>query len=306
MKKKVTLRCLLLGVLLLCVLLTGCNCSLKNDYKVMPEGVDITVKEELVAYMLRKDTLPIIHFDYNNVRISKNLSDNSIVYFVQNDQLALSDAFAKHLSLYSSSQLIDARVVERNEKGNAILGKERYPIDEGTKSLEKITIATRNDGTRVSYSYRTFTSGGKVYYAYTYIENMSIALEMPLMTVIEKNERKLVLLPLPYDTKYIVGGRNLDVEKLITKDEYLNTTEENFYIFNYSSYLQSITTNEEELVNLVKDWYIQYCNGHMEDDMFIVEYLGIKFNIHFDMKKLNNSTQQVEPAYKIEYVGLVS
>lgn len=296
--------CLLLCIFFLSIMLTSCKCRFKNDYKVMPEGVNITIKEELLAYMLRKDTVPVIHFDYNNVRISENLSDHSIVYFVQNDQVALSDAFAQHLSMYTPEQLIDARVTERNEKGKAILGKERYPLDEGTKSLEKITIATRSDGTRVSYSYRTFTSGGKVYYAYTYIENMSIALEMPLMTVIEKNERKLVLLPLPYDTKYIVGGRNLDVEKLITKDEYLNTTEENYYIFNYSPYIQSITTDKEECIHLVKEWYVKYCNGHMEDNRFMIEYLGIKFYIHFDVEKLNNTTEKVEPAYKIEYVGL--
>lgn len=301
MKKQI----LLLFLFMISLTLTSCKCRLTNDYKVMPEGVDITVKEEFLNHMLRKDTVPVIHFDYNNVRISENLSDNSIVYFVQNDQLALSDAFGKHLSQYTPNQLIEARVVERDEKGKAILGKDRYPIDEGTKSLEKIVIATRSDGTRVSYSYRTFTSGGKVYYAYTYIENMSIALEMPFMTVIDSNVRKLVLLPLPYDTKYIVGGRNLDVEKIITKDEYLNTTEENFYIFNYSPYLQSITTDKDELINLVKDWYIKYCNGHVEDDQFVIEYLGVKFSINFDMQKLNNTTEKVEPAYKINYIGLV-
>lgn len=296
---------ILLFLLILSLTLTSCKCRLTNKYKVMPNGVDITVKEEFLNHMLRKDTVPVIHFDYNNVRISEDLSDNSIVYFVQNDQLALSDAFAQHLSQYTTDQLIEARVVERDEKGKAILGKEKYPIDEGTKSLEKIVIATRNDGTRVSYSYRTFTSGGKVYYAYTYIENMSIALEMSFMTVIDNNVRKLVLLPLPYDTKYIVGGRNLDVEKVITKDEYLNTTEENFYIFNYSPYLQSITTDKDELISLVKDWYIKYCNGHIENDQFVIEYLGVKFSVNFDMQKLNNTTEKVEPAYKIDYIGLI-
>lgn len=293
-------------VLMVVFTLSSCSCSgLKNDYKVMPNGVDITVKEEYLNHMLLKETVPVIHFDYHDVRISTNLSDNSIVYFVQNDQVSLSDAFANHLSQYEADQLIETRVVERIEKNGAVLGKDKYPLDEGTKSLEKIVIATTKDGSRVSYSFRTFTSNGKTYYAYTYIENMSIGLEMPFMTVVENNEKKLVLLPLPYDTKYIVGGRNIDVEKLLTKEEYLNTTDKNYYIFNYSPYLQSITQEKEKWICLVKAWYEKYCNGHIEDGIFIVEYLGIKFSINFDYEKFNNTTERQEPAFKIDYIGVI-
>lgn len=298
---------LVIFILMTTFTLYSCSCNnLKNDYIVMPNGVDITVKQEYLEHMLIKETVPSIHFDYNNVRISSNLSDNSIVYFVQNDQVLLSDAFAYHLSQYEKDELIETRVVERVEKNGAILGKDRYPLDEGTKSLEKIVIATTKDGTRFSYSFRTFTSNGKTYYAYTYIENMSIGLEMPFMTVVENNEKKLVLLPLPYDTKYIVGGRNIDVEKLLTKEEYLNTTDKNYYIFNYSPYLQSITQEKEQLIDLVKAWYEKYCNGHEEEGIFIVEYLGIKFSINFDYEKFNNTTERQEPAYKIDYLGLVN
>ena len=44
---------------------------------------------------------------------------------------------------------------------------------------------------------------------------MSIALEMPLMVVKEENMKKLVLLPIPYNTKYIVGGYNIELDSLL-------------------------------------------------------------------------------------------
>lgn len=299
MKKRLTIIYFLLPLLFLC----SCSCKLKNSYKVMDNGVNITIKDEFLNHMLIKDSVPKIHFDYNGVRISTNLSDSSIVYFVQNNQLELSDAYERHLSQYNDDELITTREVEREEKKGAILGKNRYPIDEGTKSLEKIVIATRKDGTRVSYSFRTFTSNGKIYYAYTYIENMSIALEMPLMTVEDNGVKKLVLLPLAYDTRYIVGGRNIDINKLLEKDEYLNTTDENYYVFNYSSYLQNITTEKDGLEELVKNWYIKYCNGHYEENVFVVEYLGVRFSIDFNYEKLNTVTEKIENAYKINYLG---
>ncbi len=300
MKKKISI----VIILILMLTLTSCSCKLANNYKEMPNGVDITIKSEYKEHMLIQETIPSIHFDYNGVRISTDLSDDSIVFFVQNDQVALSDAYAKHLSQYTTDERIITRSEERVEKKGAVLGKEKYPIDEGTKSLEQIVIATAKDGTRYSYSFRTFTSGGKVYYAYKYIENMSISLEMPLMTVINNNQRKLVLLPLPYDTKYIVGGRNIDLNKLLTEDKYLNTTTENYYIFNYCPYIQNITQDKEESISLIKKWYETYCNGRMEENRFIIEYLGVRFSIDFNCEKMNNTTEKVEPAYKINYIGL--
>ncbi len=288
-------------IIILLFVISSCS-LLKNKYIVMGNGVDITIPNEYKQYMLLPNNLPSIHFDLDNVRISTD-STNAIVKFVQNDQYILSDAMATHLSRYTSDEIIETRCVEREEKNGAKLGKDYLPIDEGTKSLEKIIIATNTDGTRYSYSFRTFQSNGKIYYAYTYIENMSIALEMPLMAVIHNNERKLVLLPLPYDTKYIVGGFNIELESLLTKDQYLDTTDENYFTFNYPNYLKNKNSQLDYLESSVKDWYAKYCNGHLENDKFVIEYIGAKFWIDFNQEKLNNDTGKKEAAFRIRYIG---
>lgn len=299
MKKIVSI----LSIFILTLVMNSCS-LLKNKYITMANGVDITIPNEYKEHMLLPNHIPIIHFDLENVRISTD-STNSLVRFVQNDPYILSDAMANHLSRYTNNQIIETRSVEREEKKGAKLGSDYLPIDEGTKSLEKIIIATQNDGTRISYSFRTFQSSGKIYYAYSYTENMSIALEMPLMVVREKDIKKLVLLPIPYNTKYIIGGYNIELDSLLKKDQYLDTTKENYYIFNYPTYLKAINADTSYLINEVKDWYIKHCNGHFEDNQFVIEYLGVKFWIDFNQEKLNSDTEKIEPAFQIKYIGIV-
>lgn len=297
MKKIITSLLLMLTLFVA----TGCQ----NNYITMGEGVDITLTEELKAHMLNPTNLPNLHFDYDGVRIS-DYSNNARVIFVQNDQYALSDAFAKHLAQFTSDQIVETKSTIREEdKKGANFAGDKLPLDEGTDSLEKIIIVTTSDGTRYSYLYRTFISGGKVYYAYTYVENMSITLEMPLMVVKSEGKNKLVLLPLPYNTKYLVGGANTELESLVEKDTFLNTNDKDTYIFSYPSYLQDQNKDKDFLVTSVKAWYEKHCSGHIENDLFVIEYLGVKFSIDFNQEKVNKDTEVTEPAFKINFIGLV-
>lgn len=290
----------IITIFILSFFLNSCG-LLKNKYVEKPNGVDITILEEYKEHMLVLDTAPVIHFDYPNVHISTD-STNALVTFVQNDPYQFSDAFASHLATYRDDQIIETRVVEREEKKGAKFGNDYLPIDNGDKSLEKIIIATLDDGTRVSYSFRTFTSNGKVYYAYTYIENIKIGLEMPLMCVQDGNTRKLVLLPLPYDTKYIVGS-NTDLDKLLKKDEYLSGTSEDYYTFSYPLYLREKSMDKEVLINELMNWYQTHCHLEEVDGNYFIEYLGVKFQIYFNLEKMNNDTEMLEPAFKLQYVA---
>ena len=294
--KKITL---LLLLFLSTIIFVGCA----NKYITMSDGVDITVSQSYYEHMLDKTNLPKIHFDYNGVNIS-NYSTNSQVIFVQNDQYALSDAFSKHLSMYRDDQKLVTKSDEQtNDYPKAKIGTDKLTIDEGTKSLEEIMIVTLDDGTRVSYSYRTFVSNGKRYYAYKYIENMMISLEMPFMVVERDGVNKLVLLALPYDTRYIVGG-NIEVDSLIEKDTYVNTkVEEDYYVFNYPTYFTSKTLNKDELVSMTKEWYIMHCNGKEENNDFVFEYLGFKYKINFDCEKVSKVSTKLEPAFEIIFIG---
>lgn len=287
---------LFIGILLLLFTTSSCK-GLKNNYIVKENGVDITVLDSHKAYLLSKQ-YPSIHFDYNGVRVSTYTTSSKVI-FVQNDQYALSEAFKKHIEAYDL--LIDTRSEERTEdKNGAKLGKDKLPLDENTSSLEKISIATLDDGTRISYLYRTFVSNNIRYYAYTYTENMSISMELPFMVVKYQNEYKLVLLALPYDTKYSVGT-NIELSTLLDKktDKYLNTTKENFYIFNYCEYLKNNFETEEQMQNEIIKWYKHYCNLQQIDGNYYFEYLGIRFSLTFGYQKNN------EPAFKIDFVDLV-
>ncbi len=297
MKKRISL------VLIICLtlLLTSCG-NLTNKYIEMPNGVDITVSEEFIPHMANPDNLPIIHFDYNGVRIS-DMSTAARAIFVQNDQYELSEKFKAHLSQYSPEQIVVTRSVEREkDRKGAKLGSDTLPLDEGTTSLEEIIVVNLSDGTRVSYSYRTFVSGGVRYYAYSYTENMSISLEMPFMVIEKDNTHKLILLPLPYNTKYIVGGTNIELDALLEKDEYLHSTSELYYVFNYPTYLQDQNTDRSFLEEEVRQWYISHCNGQMVNGALQIEYLGFKFIVDFNQEKLNQTTSNVEPAFKLIYI----
>ena len=46
------------------------------------------------------------------------------------------------------------------------------------------------------------------------------------------------------------------------------------------------------------------CNGHFEENQYIIEYLGVKFWIDFDQEKFNNDTEKIEPAFQIKYIGI--
>ncbi|MCM1513859.1 MAG: hypothetical protein NC090_02615 [Anaeroplasma bactoclasticum] len=311
MKKIIVLFLGLISILTL----SGCSCSnLQNKYIVKENGIDITIPKIYQDYLLYSTPLPMIHFDYDGVRISNYSTDNKIV-FVQNDQYILSDAFKNHLETYQKDQIIVTSSVEQQKDTlQARVGKDRLVLDEGTISKEEMIIVTLEDGTRISYSYRTFVSGGKTYYVYRYVENMMIYMHMPFMVVKKNNENKLVLLPLPYDTKYIVSD-NIELDKLIGKnvkdqnvDKYVDTeAKEGYYIFYYPDYIKKQTTVLEEQIEKTKEWYITHCNGRTEKGMFLFDYLGNTFSIDFNVTKLglNESTNRNEqlPAFQISYIG---
>lgn len=301
MKKLSILLIIILG------LITLEGCKIKNESKNYPNGFDITVSEELLEYFIYKEDVPKLHFDYDNVNVTTT-SVNSHYILVNNDFYKASDAWANHLSMYDKSEMIIIQeLLQTDDDGKAKFGKEHLKLDavdefgnEQTHSKEIRMVAWNKEtnGTRYSYQHRTFVSGGKRYYIYCYSTSLSVALEQSLMVVRVNNQNKLLLVPLPFDTKYEVSGSNLTIDALINKDTYLGTR---YRRFAYPSSLSSYSL--EEKIAKVKEWYTTYCGGHTLSDMFLINYAGARYEVKFNVTKKDASTGEEMDAFELLYLG---
>jgi hypothetical protein len=249
-------------------------------------------------------TYPTLHFDYDGVRVMME-SDGAACFFVSNDQYELSDKFASHIKQYSKDQIyVVSEYTQEYDNGKATFDRKKLELDEVDEfgneqkfSKEYQLVITNFDGTRYSYQFRTFVSEGKRYYIYRYSSNIGISMEQPLMVVKDTSgKNKLLLLALPYDTKYEVGPNSISLESLLEKDTYLEDKYSKF------AYPESIK-NEAETVrrDLIKNWYITYCNGTETDNGFEFSYYGAKFKLEFGITDAGN--ERNKEGFKITYLG---
>lgn len=294
----------LFGIMILCCMVLT-SCKIRNEYKTYEHGFDLTVAEELQDYFIYKESIPKLHFDMNNVNVSVG-STNSNYVLVENDFTKVSDAWAKHLANYSDDQkVIISSAEQTNDKGKAIFGGVTKKLDEKDEfgntqkySKEIRLVAWTIDGTRYSYQYRTFVSEGKRYYAFCYTNSLTMTIEQPLMVIKQNGQNKLLLLPLPFDTKYEVSGSTLTLDALINKTTYLDSK---YYHFAYPNYLAEQPL--EEKIEAVKKWYETYCAGTYDDNEFKIKYAGATYSINFNSIKKDPSTGKENPGFEIKYLG---
>lgn len=306
MKKRFTLLLSIILILLCTSCSSSCSC-LTNNYQTFPDGVYVTVPDALKVHMLYPEHVPSLFFDMKDVNVTENSSPSARI-FVRNDYYKISEAWAKHLDRYEEDEYIITFSQEQtNDDGKAKFGKVFLDLDEKDEfgneqkySIEYKMVAWDKDGTRYSYQYRTFVSNKVRYYAYCYTDNLTISMELPLM-VLQQDipQNKLLLLPLPYDTKYEVGS-NLTAEALINKNTYCYETNSEYYEFNYPNILTGLTDEEKE--KSVKDWYIKYCSGKYEnytdeEQIFVIEYAGARFKVDFIKNK------EGVKVFKLSYIG---
>lgn len=290
--------------MLMFVLLCTTSCkSCFNKYEEMPNGVTLQISEKLKKHMIQT-TYPTLHFDYNGVRVMME-SDGAACFFVSNDQYELSDKFASHIKQYSKDQIyVVSEYTQEYDSGKATFDGEKLKLDDVDEfgneqkfSKEYQLVITNFDGTRYSYQFRTFVSEGKRYYIYRYSSNIGISMEQPLMVVKDDSgANKLLLLALPYDTKYEVGPNTINLESLIEKETYLDEKYQKF------AYPESIK-NEAETVRreLIKSWYVKYCNGKDTENGFIFEYYGAKFKLEFGITDAGN--ERNKDGFKLVYLN---
>ncbi len=315
MNKKIVKIFMCLIMLISLLLLSSCN-ILKNKYVTMEHGVDITIPDEWKEHFLYPNDVPSLHFGYDGINVLE-ASTKDHYTFVQNDFYAISDAWGEYLKEFKDNYIITKATKQTNETITARLGGEFLPLDEmmedpnkpGTfikqeSSMEYLMVCFDEDGTRYSCSFRTFVSGGKRYFGYAYTGNLEIKLNMPIMVVKENNEKKLLLLPLPFDTKYTVSN-NARLDAVLKKDSYLNETN---YIFDYpTTYTKDDFVIEgssdkktewtiEQKQQFIEEWYIKYCHGEYIDDILYVEYAGARYSVNFD-------AGTSKEAFSLKYVG---
>lgn len=296
-------------------LLSSCG-IFKNKYVTMEHGVDITIPDDWKAHFLYPNDVPSLHFGYDGINVLE-ASTKDHYTFVENDFYAISDAWGAYLKEFKDDYIITKATKQTNETVSARLGSEFLPLDKEMEdpnnpghfieqecSMEYLIVCFDEDGTRYSCSFRTFVSSGKRYYGYAYTGNLEIKLNMPVMVIKENNEKKLLLLPLPFDTKYTVSN-NARLDSILKKDSYMEASN---YIFDYPTtyskddyVIEGSDETKKELSieqkqKFIEDWYIKYCNGKYEDGVLYVEYAGARFSVNFDAGKNKE-------AFSLSYVG---
>lgn len=276
---------------LLCIInlpiLTSCN----KDYQEFNDGLTLEISSSIKPYLVYQEDLPTLHFDYKGVRALIE-NEGSACFFVKNDQYTLSDKFKEHLDKIDKNNIITiSEEIQKYDQGYAKFGKDTLKLDEvdeegnaQNNSVEKQIVVFDEHGTRYSYQFRTFVSGKKRYYIYRYSSNMGISIEQPLMVHKKDGQNKLLLVALPYNTKYEVSITTIKLSALIDKDTYLD---EHYFKYAYPTYLDGY--DEATKISMIKDWYKTYCNGYSDNDDFYFFYLGAQFKIEFGINDAGNA-----------------
>ena len=94
----------------------------------MPNGVTLNVSTQIKEHLVQ-ETLPSLHFDYDDVRVMME-SSGSACFFVSNDQYELSDKFAQHISQYNKEQIyVNQEILKLSKELDIPYLAFNFPID---------------------------------------------------------------------------------------------------------------------------------------------------------------------------------
>jgi len=279
-------------LLLLLLVLTSCSCT--GDVIAYQDGFDITIPDEIRTHLINQ-FYPNLHFNYQGIINVASFSTKNKYLLSQNDNYQVSDAFSIHISQFGTNFINTYEQIQTLDEKKARFGSDLLPLDQGELSKEYMMVAWDENGTRYSYQFRTFLSGGKRYYTYCYNTNITIVLEIPLMVIKVGNNNKLVLMNLPYDARYEVHA-NLTIDALINKSTYLD---EKYYTYFYPAYLHNLSQSEKE--QAIWSWYETNANGYFENNCYYFSYFGETFELIFNQLKFDRTLNQEVPAFMIKY-----
>ena len=259
----------LILIIILCfslVLIYGCDKTFSIENKIV-----LTLTDEWKDTITYNGNIPSVSFEYEGSFNVYETSSSLGYIFTNNDNKLLSEALENHFKeKIQDKYIITSKTLQEYDKeGGALFGDRRIMLDEGTDSYEYTIVAWDDYGTRYSCMYRSFVSNGKTYYVYTYHSGITMSLEVPLLVQKVDGVQKVFMVNLPYDTVYKLN-LNTKIKSLLNKEEYLK---DEYHVFDYPNYLKDSTNKAQD----IKDWYIKYCNGRVEDNKFIFTYIGIDY-----------------------------
>ena len=251
------------------MVLTSCNNTIKYRDQII-----LTLDSEWQNVLCTNGTIPSRIFQFDGELNVYETSTSMGIIFTKNDNYFLSQAFANHLAtVVGENYIVVSETVQNYDNDGALFGKEKKVIDANTQSVERSIVSWSSDGTRYSYLFRTFKSGGTDYYVYTYNTGISISMDIPLLVQKVGGEQKIFMVSLPYDTRYVLNI-NTKIKSLKNKAEYLD---DKYHQFAYPNYLQN-----QDKIQGVKEWYLNYCDGVDYGDYLVFTYIGINYKVTFN------------------------
>ncbi|HOI46304.1 MAG TPA: hypothetical protein PLR26_01100 [Bacilli bacterium] len=278
--------------------LIGCG----PTYIGYQDEIIISIPQEWVEHMpYEANVIPKFVYQFEGIRNVASYSKEHMIILTKNDDFKVSDDVERMLDQFVQNSLVTKRNEQAAEQNVARLGGQEFVIAE--PSYEYWHILFLEDGTRVSMEYRMFTSGGKTYYGWTYASGITIRMELPIMvreeTINNQTKKVFYLLALPNEVKYELSN-NISTKRLLSNQDYV--TNQSWYTFSYPEHIEVASTKEEK-IEYVKEWYDTYCFGRIEDNQYVITYLGYDFRVNFDATKYHKSLNETLDAFELIFIG---
>lgn len=286
--------------------LFGCGgCSCKNyfttELKEIENEVTLSIKEDYIPYLgYQENDIPIYTFKFEGkINTALRTTGPHEVVFTGNDDFRISEMVKELLKYHEENGIISYRSLGITKKYETHLNKKTIDSDGNEKTekvylkvidgnmYDEIAYITLDNGLQLTINYRRFDVEGEngetiTYYGWQYTESIRMILYYPLMVVEELNgEKKILIVALPNAVINKIETR-YDVEGLMTKDTYLDSS---YYTYPYPDYDSETSGSDYDAtnsINSIKEYYTKFYNGRIENDEFVYTYLGYDFKVTFE------------------------
>lgn len=290
----------LLVLLTFVSLLSSCSFFTTETIEIENE-VELSIKENYIPYLgYEKSVIPTYTFKFpGKLNVALRTTGPNEIVFTNNDDFVVSDLVEGLLLEHEKNGIISYRLLGTTKNYETHMNKKTV-LEDGTIKSEKVYLKvvdgnmsneiayiTLDNGLQLTINYLKFQVAQedgslKTYYSWQYSESIRMILYYPLMVVKDsEGNKKILIVALPNGTINKIETR-LNVEGLIEKDSYLDSS---YYTYPYSDYDAELSGKDYDntrIVSSIKEYYISHYDGYMEDETLFYTYLGYKFSVTFN------------------------